>query len=102
MNINKEVIMSKDKKEATSGAAENLRDALVLRPEWEIKQKIGEAENSFTVTFSESKKVLDLTVDGEVYRSVKVKDVTFGKIKFHDALSHVLMKFDLWGINAKN
>ena len=37
--------MSKDKKEATSGAAENLRDALVLRPEWEIKQKIGEAEN---------------------------------------------------------
>jgi len=102
MNINKEDIMDKDKKEASTGLAENLRDALVLRPEWEIKQKKGEAQNSFTVSFSESKKVLELTVDGEVYRSIQVKDITFGKIKFHDALSNVLMKFDLWGINAKN
>ena len=37
--------MSKDKKEATSGAAENLREALVLRPEWEIKPKSIEAEH---------------------------------------------------------
>ena len=102
MNINKEVIMNNDKKEATSGAAENLREALVLRPEWEIKQKTSETQNSFTVTFSESKKVLELTVDGEVYRSVKVDDITSGKIKFHDALSHVSVKFDLWGHNAKN
>jgi len=57
--------MDKDKKEASTGLAENLRDALVLRPEWEIKQKKGEAQNSFTVSFSESKKVLELTVDGQ-------------------------------------
>ena len=36
MNINKEVIMKDDKVKASAGADENLQEALVLRPDWEI------------------------------------------------------------------
>ena len=102
MNINKEVIMSKDKKEATSGAAENLREALVLRPEWEIKPKLIEAEHSFSVSFSEKTGVLLLTVNGDYYKKIVINDPTDGKVKFHEMLSHVINKFQLWGIHAKN
>ena len=58
MNINKEVIMKDEKIKASVGADEKLQDALVLRPEWEIKPKSIEAENSFTVSFSEKTRVL--------------------------------------------
>ena len=102
MNINKEVIMSKDKKEATSGAAENLREALVLRPDWELKPKSIEAEHSFTVSFSEKTGVLLLTVNGDYYQKVISKDSIEGKVKFHEALSNVIHKFELWRAYAKN
>ena len=38
-NTNKEVIMDDKKTKATAEAAETLKEALVLRPEWEIKPK---------------------------------------------------------------
>lgn len=102
INNNKEVIMSNDKKEATTGAAENLKEALVLRPEWEIKPKTIEAEHSFTVSFSEKTGVLLLSVNGDYYKKIVVDDPTDGKVKFHETLSHVISKFQLWGISGKN
>lgn len=94
--------MSNDKKEATTGAAENLKEALVLRPEWEIKPKTIEAEHSFTVSFSEKTGVLLLSVNGDYYKKIVVDDPTDGKVKFHETLSHVISKFQLWGISGKN
>jgi len=44
--------MNDDKVKATA-AGENLQEALVLRPEWEIKPKGLEAEESFVVQFSQ-------------------------------------------------
>jgi hypothetical protein len=102
INNNKEVIMSNDKKEATTGAAENLKEALVLRPEWEIKPKTIEAEHYFTVSFSEKTGVLLLSVNGDYYKKIVVDDPTDGKVKFHETLSHVINKFQLWGISGKN
>jgi len=102
MNINKEVIMKDDKVKASVGADEKLQDALVLRPEWEIKPKSIEAENSFTVSFSEKTRVLLLTVNGDYYKKIPLDDATEGKVKFHEALSHIINKFELWGIRAKN
>jgi hypothetical protein len=101
ININKEVIMSKDKKEASPGT-ENLKEALVLRPDWEIKPKSIEAEHSFTVSFNEKTGVLLLSVNGDYYKKIVVNDPTDGKVKFHETLSHVINKFELWGIHAKN
>ena len=102
MNINKEVIMKDEKVKASVGADEKLQDALVLRPEWEIKPKGLEAEESFVVQFSQLTQTLTLTVNGKLYSKVSLKDDTDGKIKFHEALSHVVNKFELWRIREKN
>ena len=102
MNTNKEVIMKDEKVKATASADEKLRDALVLRPEWEVKPKSTETENNFTVSFSEKTRVLLLTVNGDYYKKILLDDATEGKVKFHEALSHVINKFELWGIRAKN
>jgi len=46
--------------------------------------------------------VLLLTVNGDYYKKIPLDDATEGKVKFHEALSHVINKFELWGIRAKN
>ena len=94
--------MSNDKKEASTGAAENLKEALVLRPEWEIKPKSIEAEHSFTVSFSEKTGVLLLSVNGDYYQKIVTKDSIEGKVKFHEALNNIMNKFELWRVYAKN
>tara|TARA_A100001201_G_scaffold63596_2_gene60090 strand:+ start:1957 stop:2274 length:318 start_codon:yes stop_codon:yes gene_type:complete len=101
-NTNKEVIMDNKKTKATAEAAETLKEALVLRPEWEIKPKSKISTQLFTVYLNETAKVLELNVNGELYKQIPVQDVLTGQIKFHDALSHVIAKFDLWGLHAKN
>ena len=100
--LNNEVIMNDNKIKASAAPAENLQEALVLRPEWEIKPKGLEAEHSFTVQFSELTQLLTLTVNGKLYKRVKIKEDTDGKVKFYDALGQVQSKFDLWGLYAKN
>jgi hypothetical protein len=100
-NNNKEVIMNDDKMKAFA-AAENLQEALVLRPEWEIKPKGLETEESFVVQFSQLTQTLTLTVNGKLYSKVKLKDDTDGKVKFYEALSNVVNKFELWRIREKN
>ena len=94
--------MNDNEKKASAAPAENLQEALVLRPEWEIKPKGLEAEHSFTVQFSELTSLLTLTVNGKLYKRVKIKEDTDGKVKFYDALGQVQSKFDLWGLYAKN
>jgi len=94
--------MKDEKVKASVGADEKLQDPLVLRPEWGIKPKSIEAENSFTVSFSEKTRVLLLTVNGDFYKKIPLDDATEGKVKFHEALSHIINKFELWGISAKN
>jgi hypothetical protein len=41
-------------------------------------------------------------VNGKLYKRVKIKEDTDGKVKFYDALGQVQSKFDLWGLYAKN
>ncbi len=102
ININKEVIMSDDKKEASAGATENLKEALVLRPEWEIKPKRKERHQVFSVSFNETTKHLELSVNGEEYKTVIAKDNLSNQIRYHEVLSNVVNKFELWGLRDKN
>ena len=108
-NTNKEVIMKTEKEIAETDrhkktndflksmtAAEKLGEALVLKPEWEVKPKSVAVTHIFSVQFDESTKELQLTVNGEVYQTVKTKDTMSGKIKFHSGLSAVIDKFNLW------
>ena len=100
ININKEVIMNKDKKEAT--ALGDLKEALVLRPEWEIKPKQKQSTQVFTVTFNEDTKVLELHVNGAAYSEIDAKDTIANQIRYHEVLSNVVNKFELWRMSVKN
>ena len=102
MNTNKEVIMNDDKTKASAGAAENLKEALVLRPEWEIKPKQKEHHQVFSVSFNETTKHLELSVNGEEYKTVIAKDNLSNQIRYHEVLSNVVNKFELWGLRDKN
>ena len=95
-NTNKEVIMKNNQEKAAMTAAEKLGEALVLKPEWEVKPKSVVMTHVFSVTFNESTKELQLEVNGEVYQTLKCKDILNGKIKFHNGLNEIINKFNLW------
>jgi len=89
--------MKTDKEKAeTLSAAEKLGEALVLKPEWEVKPKSVVMTHIFSVEFNESTKELTLVVNGENYRTLKVQDILTGKIKFHNGLNEIISKFNLW------
>jgi len=92
--------MNKDKKEAT--ALGDLKEALVLRPEFEIKPKQKQSTEVFTVIFNEDTKVLELHINGEAYSEVPAKDNIANQIRYHEVLSNVVNKFELWRIREKN
>tara|TARA_R100000700_G_scaffold18074_1_gene24752 strand:+ start:351 stop:677 length:327 start_codon:yes stop_codon:yes gene_type:complete len=100
MNINKEDTMNDDKKEAS--ALGDLKEALVLRPDWEIKPKQKQSTQVFTVTFHEDTKVLELHVNGAAYSEIDAKDTLANQIRYHEVLSNVVNKFELWRIREKN
>ena len=85
-NTNKEVIMKNNQEKAAMTAAEKLGEALVLKPEWEVKPKSVIMTHVFSVTFNESTKELQLEVNGDVYQTLKCKDILNGKIKFHNGI----------------
>ena len=108
-NTNKEVIMKTEKNIAetdrhketneflkTMSAAEKLGEALVLKPEWEVKPKSVVMTHIFSVEFNESTKKLTLVVNGEVYKTLRCEDILNGKIKFHNGLNEIISKFNLW------
>ena len=95
-NTNKEVIMKNNQEKAAMTAAEKLGEALVLKPEWEVKPKSVVMTHVFSVTFNESTKELQLEVNGDVYQTIKCKDILNGKIKFHNGLNEIINKFNLW------
>ena len=95
-NTNKEVIMKNNQEKAAMTAAEKLGEALVLKPEWEVKPKSIVMTHVFSVTFNESTKELQLEVNGDVYQTIKCKDILNGKIKFHNGLNEIITKFNLW------
>ena len=95
-NTNKEVIMKNNQEKAAMTAAEKLGEALVLKPEWEVKPKSVVMTHVFSVTFNESTKELQLEVNGDVYQTIKCKDILNGKIKFHNGLYEIINKFNLW------
>jgi|TARA_X000000950_G_scaffold247976_1_gene306705 hypothetical protein len=95
-NTNKEVIMKNNQEKAAMTAAEKLGEALVLKPEWEVKPKSVIMTHVFSVTFNESTKELQLEVNGDVYQTLKCKDILNGKIKFHNGLNEIINKFNLW------
>ena len=95
-NTNKEVIMKNNQEKAAMTAAEKLGEALVLKPEWEVKPKSVVMTHVFSVTFNESTKELQLEVNGDIYQTIKCKDILNGKIKFHNGLNEIINKFNLW------
>ena len=95
-NTNKEVIMKNNQEKAAMTAAEKLGEALVLKPEWEVKPKSVVMTHVFSVTFNESTKELQLEVNGDVYQTLRCKDILNGKIKFHNGLNEIINKFNLW------
>ena len=95
-NTNKEVIMKNNQEKAAMTAAEKLGEALVLKPEWEVKPKSVVMTHVFSVPFNESTKELQLEVNGDVYQTLKCKDILNGKIKFHNGLNEIINKFNLW------
>tara|TARA_R100001015_G_C4551933_1_gene113612 strand:+ start:415 stop:741 length:327 start_codon:yes stop_codon:yes gene_type:complete len=95
-NTNKEVIMKNNQEKAAMTAAEKLGEALVLKPEWEVKPKSVVMTHVFSVEFNESTKELQLEVNGDVYQTLKCKDILNGKIKFHNGLNEIINKFNLW------
>ncbi len=98
-NINKEVIMKNNQEKAVMTAAEKLGEALVLKPEWEVKPKSVVMTHVFSVEFNESTKEIQLSVNGDVYQTVKSKDILSGKIKFHEGLNAIISKFNLWRLD---
>jgi hypothetical protein len=94
--INKEVIMKNNQEKAVMTAAEKLGEALVLKPDWEVKPKSVVMTHVFSVEFNESTKELQLEVNGEVYQTLRCKDILSGKIKFHEGLNQIISKFSLW------
>ena len=95
-NTNKEVIMKNNQEKAAMTAAEKLGEALVLKPEWEVKPKSVVMTHVFSVEFNESTKDLQLVVNGETYKTLKFKDILSGKIKYHNGLNEIITKFNLW------
>tara|TARA_Y100001937_G_scaffold62617_1_gene85921 strand:- start:583 stop:876 length:294 start_codon:yes stop_codon:yes gene_type:complete len=88
--------MKNNQEKAVMTAAEKLGEALVLKPEWEVKPKSVAMTHIFSVEFNELTKQLQLTVNGEVYKTLKCSDVLNGKIKFHSGLNEIISKFNLW------
>ena len=95
-NTNKEVIMKNNQEKAAMTAAEKLGEALVLKPEWEVKPKSVVMTHVFSVEFNESTKELQLMVNGDLYQTIRCKDILNGKIKFHNGLNEIVNKFNLW------
>ena len=95
-NTNKEVIMKNNQEKAAMTAAEKLGEALVLKPEREVKPKSVVMTHIFSVEFNESTKKLTLVVNGEVYKTLRCEDILNGKIKFHNGLNEIISKFNLW------
>jgi len=88
--------MKNTQEKAVMTAAERLGEALVLKPDWEVKPKSVAMTHVFSVEFNESTKEIQLTVNGEHYRTLRCKDILSGKIKFHEGLNAMISKFDLW------
>ena len=88
--------MKNNQEKAAMTAAEKLGEALVLKPEWEVKPKSVVMTHVFSVEFNESTKDLQLVVNCETYKTLKCKDIQSGKIKFHNGLNEIITKFNLW------
>ena len=88
--------MKNKEEKAAMTAAEKLGEALVLHPEWEVKPKSVAMTHVFSVEFNESTKEIQLTVNGDIYQTLRCKDILSGKIKFHEGLNAIIGKFNLW------
>jgi len=85
--------------EGASTSAESVDEQpLVLKPEWMMdKPKEVEKLHSFSVTFNETTKKIDLTVNGDMYREMSVRDKLSGMRKFHEAVDNIVKLFSDWG-----
>ena len=88
---------------ATSGLAQTA-EPLVLKPEWEIKDKDADDVKikKFVFTFDEDTNKLSLHVNNKLYREFSCKDNLSASIKFHEALDKALSCFTSWKIYDRN
>ena len=87
---------------ATEGAsisAEKIDEQpLVLKPEWMVDgPKEVEKLHTFSVSFNETQKHIVLTVNGDEYRSMNVRDKLSGMRKFHEGVDKMVKLFSDWG-----
>jgi hypothetical protein len=88
---------------ATSGLAQTA-EPLVLKPEWEIKDKDTDESRvrKFVFTFDEDANKLSLHVNNALYREFDCKDNLNASIKFHEALDKMISCFNTWRIYERN
>ena len=88
---------------ATSGLAQTA-EPLVLKPEWEIKDKDMDESRvrKFVFTFDEDANKLSLHVNNALYREFDCKDNLNASIKFHEALDKMISCFNTWRIYERN
>ena len=88
---------------ATSGLAQTA-EPLVLKPEWEIKDKDMDESRvrKFVFTFDEDANKLSLHVNNALYREFDCKDNLNASIKFHEALDKMICCFNTWRIYERN
>jgi len=85
--------------EGASLSAESVDEQpLVLKPEWMVDgPKAIEKTHTFSVTFNETTKKINLTVDGDIYREMNVLDKLSGMRKFHEGVDVIVKLFSDWG-----
>ena len=88
---------------ATSGLTQTA-EPLVLKPEWEIKDKDMDESRvrKFVFTFDEDANKLSLHVNNALYREFDCKDNLNASIKFHEALDKMISCFNTWRIYERN
>ena len=59
--------------------------------------KAVEKTHTFSVTFNETTKKIDLTVNGDIYREMNVLDKLSGMRKFHEGVDVLVKLFSDWG-----
>ena len=91
-------------KATSATAAQANTDPLILKPEWEIKDKNADDVKikKFVFTFDEESNTLSLHVNNELYREFNCKDNLSASIKFHEALDKALSCFTSWKIYDRN
>tara|TARA_R100001015_G_C4596396_1_gene151584 strand:+ start:425 stop:718 length:294 start_codon:yes stop_codon:yes gene_type:complete len=94
---------TEDRHKDTNEFLKTTHKPLVLKGEWELKEKdkFTSSAQNLSITFNKATDEMTLLVNNEVYKKVKVKDALNGSVKFHDAVGTLIQKFTMWSYDEK-